>query len=87
MGMGDTCYTNFVPSTMDEFESRLYIYYFSGLNQYLNIQMKFKSISVDNAQGNNFLHKSFGHNAVRQHKEFKSCFDASCIKIGNCTPS
>ena len=32
LGMGDTCYPNFVPFTMDEFERHLYIYYFNGLN-------------------------------------------------------
>ena len=32
MRMGDTCYPNFVPFTMDEFERNLYLYYFNGLN-------------------------------------------------------
>ena len=35
--------------------------------------MKFKSRSADPVQGNDFLHKNYGHNAVRKHKEFK-CF-------------
>ena len=38
--------------------------------------MKFKSRSADPVQGNDFLHKNFGDNAVRKHKEFK-CFFVS----------
>ena len=36
--------------------------------------MKFKSSSVDPVNGNDSLQKRFGHNGVRQHKEFKCCF-------------
>ena len=36
--------------------------------------MKFKSSSVDPVQGNDFLQKIFGHNAMRRNKEFKCCF-------------
>ena len=38
--------------------------------------MKFKYRSADPVQGNDFLHKNFGHNDVRKHKEFK-CFFVS----------
>ena len=34
MGMVDTCYPNFVPFMMDDFEHHLYLYYFNGLNPY-----------------------------------------------------
>ena len=60
---------------MDLFEHHLYLYYFNGINPYPRIQMKFKSSSADPVQGNDFPHKSFGHNSVRQHKQFK-CFFA-----------
>ena len=33
--------------------------------------MKVNPISADTVQGNNFLNKTFDHNAVRRHKEFK----------------
>ena len=71
MGMGDTCYPNFVPLMMDEFERHLYLYYFNGLKPPPSIQMDFKSISDDPVKDNNFLHKRFFHNYVRRHKEFK----------------
>ena len=32
LGMGDTCYTNFVFFAMDEVEQHLYLYNFNGLN-------------------------------------------------------
>ena len=74
MWMGDTCYPNFVPFIMDLFEHHLYLYYSNGINPYPRIQMKFKSSSADPVQGNDFPHKSFGHNSVRQHKQFKCWF-------------
>ena len=55
MGMGDTCYPNFLPFTMDEFERHLYIYYFNGLNPSPRIHMKFISRSAYPVQGDNFL--------------------------------
>ena len=57
MGMGDTCYTNFVPSTMDEFERNLYLYYLNGLKTPPRIEMNFKSRSADPEQVNDFLYK------------------------------
>ena len=72
--MGDTCYPNFMPFTMDEFERHLYMYYINGLNPYPGIGTKFKSRSADTVQGNYFLNNDFGINAVRRHKEFKCCF-------------
>ena len=74
MGMGDTCDPNFVLFTMDDFERHLYLYYFDGINPYPRIQMQFKSRSTDTVQGNDFLQKTFFHNAVRGHKKFKCCF-------------
>ena len=66
--MGDTCYPNFVPFTMDEFERHLYLYHFNGLNLSPRIHMNIKSTIADPVQGNNFLHEIFGHNSVKQHK-------------------
>ena len=63
--MGDTCYPNFVPFMMDEFEIHLYIHYFNCLNPSLRIQMKFKYSIIDTVKGNNFMHNCFGHNDVR----------------------
>ena len=71
LGMGDTCYSNFVLFVMGEFERHLYLYYFNGLNPSPRIHINFKSISADPVQGNYFLHKVFGCNAVRQNKEIK----------------
>ena len=70
MGMGDNCYTIFVPFTMDAFERHAYMYYFNGLNPYLRIEMNFKSISDDIVQGNDLLQIVFGRNYVRHHKDF-----------------
>ena len=72
--MVDTCYPNFLPFAMDEFERHLYLYYFNGPKPYLMKQMMFKSSSTDLVQGNDFLYKSFGHNTVSLYKEFKRCF-------------
>ena len=55
MGMVDTCYPNFVPFMMDEFEHHLYLYYFNGLNPSHMIHVKFKYSSDDHVQGNDFL--------------------------------
>ena len=68
LGMGDTCYDNFVPFTMDEFERHLYLYYWNGLNPSPRIDTKFNPISAGPVQGNEFLHNYFGRNAPRQHK-------------------
>ena len=65
MGMDDKSYPNSVSFTMEKFEHNLYIYYFNGLNLSPRIHMNFKSSSSDPVQGNNFLNKTFGHNAVR----------------------
>ena len=65
LGMGDTCYPNFVPFTMDEFERHLYMYYITGLNPYPGIGTQFKSRSADPVQGKEFLMNDFGINAVR----------------------
>ena len=68
VGMGNTCYPNFVTFSMDEFDRHLYLYRFNGLTPYLRIHMKFKYSSVDHVQDNNFMHKIFGPNAVIQQK-------------------
>ena len=74
MGKNDTCYPNFVPFTIDEFDRHLYLYCYNGLTPSPMIQMKFKSRSVFPVQGNDYLHNKFGHNAVRRHKGFNFCF-------------
>ena len=56
---------------MNNFEHNLYPNYFNGINPPPRIHMEFKSSSSDTVQGNNFLNKTFDHNAVRRHKEFK----------------
>ena len=75
MSMGDTCYPNSVPFTMDEFERHLYLFYHNSLNLLPRIHMNFKSSSVDPVQVKDFLNKIFGHNYVRRHKDFECCFD------------
>ena len=70
MGIGDTYYPNFVPFTMYEFEHHLYLYYFNGFNPSPRIHIKFNSSSDDPVRGNEFLHKSSGHNTVRRPKGF-----------------
>ena len=55
MGMGDTCYTNFLHFTVDKFERNVYYYYFNDLNPSLDIHMKLKSRSADPVQGSNIL--------------------------------
>ena len=57
LGMGDTCYPNFVLFTMDEFERNLYLYYLNGLKPSPRIEMNFKSRSADPEQVNDFLYK------------------------------
>ena len=71
MGLGDNCYPNFVPIMMDKFEHHLYLSYFNSFNPSLTIEMKFKYSSVYPVTDNNFLHRMFGHSAVRRHKKFK----------------
>ena len=39
LGVGNTCYPNFLPFMMDEFERHLYLYYCNGLNTYPKIYM------------------------------------------------
>ena len=58
VGMGDTCYPNFVMFTMDYFERHLCLYYFSGIYPSPSIHMKFNSRSVDTVQVNDFLQKT-----------------------------
>ena len=60
---------------MDNFEHHLYLYYFNSLNSSPKIQMKFKYISADTVQVNNFLHTRFVHNFVRRHEEYKCWFE------------
>ena len=66
IGTADTCYPNFVLSTMDEFEQHLYLYYFNGLNPSPRIHMKLKYSSADPVKVKYFLNKTFARNAVRQ---------------------
>ena len=68
MGVGDTCYSNFVPFTMDEFERHLYIYYSNVLSPFPRTHMKFKSSSVDTVKVKDFLQKCFYHNDMGQYK-------------------
>ena len=43
LGIGDTCYPNFVPFAMDEFKRHIYLYYLNGVNPYPMVDMRFKS--------------------------------------------
>ena len=74
LGMGDTCYPNFVPFTMYEFERNIYLYCFNGINPYPRVETNFKPRSSNTVQVNYFLHNEFVKNTVRQHKEFKYFF-------------
>ena len=53
LGMVDTCYSNFVPFTMDDFEWHFYRCCWNGLNPYPRIEIKFNQSSVDTVQGKN----------------------------------
>ena len=81
MGMGDTCYSNFLPSTMVEFKQNLYLYYFNGPSPSPKIKMKLNYISDAPVQEEYFLNKHFGLNTVRRHKEFKRYF--ACQDLQN----
>ena len=72
--MGDTCYPNFVPFAMDEFDPHLYLYYFNGLSPSLRIETNLRTISANPVQGNDFLHNNFGSNDERWNTEFKCWF-------------
>ena len=94
--MGNTCYTNFLPFTIDDFERHLYVYYFNGIKQYPRIEKNFKFSSDGPVQGNNFLHiilavmprgdtRSLSAD-LRERIHGIEAQHTSCTQIGNCTP-
>ena len=74
LGMGYTCYPNYVPSAMDEFERNLYLFYWNGLNPSPRIEIKHNPRIDDYVQGNDLLHNDFERNAASQQKELEGCF-------------
>ena len=75
--MVDTCYPNFMPLSMDEFERHLYLYYGNGLNPSLRIYKNFNPSSAYTAQEKDFLKNDFGRNSARRHKKFRCHF---CVR-------
>ena len=67
-------YPDFYPFTPNELRKHLGLYIVHGLAPSPEVSMKFKSQSEDDINGNNFVNRSLGPQAVRRHKHFRRFF-------------
>ena len=79
-GKGGTIYKDFVDFTVEELMQHLGLYVLNGISPCPQVEMKFKSASVDPTNGSDLCFGSFGANAERRQKRFK-CFLAACDPI------
>ena len=71
-GTGGTIYKDFTPFSVKEIRQHFGLYVLQGLVLSPRIEMKFKPQRVDPVAGNDFYHQSFGTNAERRHRHFKT---------------
>ena len=67
-------YPDFYPFTPDEMRKHLGVYIVHGLAPSPEVSMKFKNQSEDDINGNDFVNRSLGPQAVRRHKHFRRFF-------------
>ena len=64
-------YSDFYPFTLDEMRRHLGVYIVHGLSPSPEASMKFNTQSEDDINGNNFVHRNLGPQAVCRHKHFR----------------
>jgi Transposase IS4/SAP domain len=74
-------YPDCTPFTVDEIKKHLGIYILNGLSPSPRVEMKFNPQSIDEINGNDFVFRSFGPNALRRHKHFKAFFSIQDPRI------
>jgi hypothetical protein len=73
-GPDGTTYTDYRPFTARETRQHLGLYIFNGLSPSPRVEMKFRPQTDDPVHGNDFVYQSFGPNAERRNKHFRSFF-------------
>ena len=71
-GEGGTCYPDWQPFTARELRQHLGLYIFNGLSPSPQVELKFKPHAENPVHGNDFIYHSFGPNALRRHRHFKT---------------
>ena len=71
-GTGGTTYSDYKEFSARELRQHFGLYIFNGLSPSPGIERKFKPQSADPIHGNDFIYHSFGPNAVRRHRHFKT---------------
>jgi Transposase IS4/SAP domain len=74
-------YPDFTPFSVDEVKKHLGLYILNGLSPSPRVEMKFNPQSTDEVNGNDFVFRSFGTNALRRHKHFKAFFSIQDPRI------
>ena len=67
-------YPDFYPFTPDEMRRHLGVYIVQGLFPSPEVSMKFYTQSEDDINGNDFVSRSLGPQAIRRHKHFRRFF-------------
>ena len=67
-------YPDWTPFTIKELHQHIGIRMLHGISPTPQLAMKFKSQTEDVVNGNDFVHRCFGPNAVRRHKHFRRFF-------------
>lgn len=76
-GPGGSIYHKWKPFSVEEIQQHLGTYILNGLSPAPQIQMKFRSASIDPVNGNDYVANALGVNATRRHQEFKAFFAAA----------
>ena len=71
-GEGGSCYYDWKPLSARELRQRFGLYLFNGLAPSPRVEQTFKPQSQDLFHGNDFIYHTFGPNAERRHRRFKT---------------
>ena len=71
-GPDGTCHKDFKRFSVNEIRQHFGLYVLQGLNPSPRAEWKFNKQQHDKVHGSDFVNRSFGPNAERRHKHFKS---------------
>ena len=74
-GQAFQAYPDYKPFTVHELRKHIGVRILHGLSPSPRIEMKFSPQAKDTINGNNFVARSLGPNAIRRHKHFRRFFD------------
>jgi hypothetical protein len=73
-GPGGVCYPDWKDFTVDELRQHIGLYVWNGLSPSPRLEMKLQPQHIDPINGNDFIHRHMGPNAIRRHKHFRAFF-------------